>query len=310
MPPKKSKGASATAEKNGAGSSDSRKRKQAPDDASGPTKKARSTSSKPNNTTASQEQLLQFLLSSSALSLCQPPARYTNNKTVESKAKLYTPSAAQLSPFAELLCTAVLSRPISHRLGQRAISVLLNPPYAFLSAKSLKDAGTDRIWDALNEAKTQHKQKTAEQLSNLADTILEQYSDGDANGESLEALRKKCDINVEEEREALKKFKGFGKTAADIFFRRIQWAWDEAFPVIDRVTASGLKELGLPADAKRLNDFIDENWKSIQDSDAIKEMDGDVEKKKRKAFVVVLERAVGCNLEKNGEDFKKQAANS
>lgn len=103
----------------------------------------------------------------------------------------------------------------------------------------------------------------------------------------------------------MKSVKGFGKTGLEIFSRRIQGVWPAFYPFIDRKTAAALEKLGLPADADDMNELLTSNWKDldIKDIDAKDEIE-----KKRKAFVRVLERAIGADLEGNIDELKAKAA--
>ncbi len=49
---------------------------------------------------------------------------------------------------------------------------------------------------ALDRARTQHRQKTAEELVGLADAVVESLGDGE-DDVSLERVRKECDHDVE-----------------------------------------------------------------------------------------------------------------
>ena len=63
--------------------------------------------------------------------------------------------------------------------------------------------------------------------------------------------------------------------------------------------------LGLPKSAEGLRDLMNERWDDL----GAEEIQGeDEEEKKRKAFVRILERAVGAELEGNIDSIKAQAA--
>lgn len=87
--------------------------------------------------------------------------------------------------------------------------------------------------------------------------------------------------------------KGLGKTGLDIFARRIQAVWPSPYPFADQRTLSGLQKLGLPGTAEELKNFLDSHWSELD----VKNLAGDEDEKKRRAFVQVLERAVGVDLE-------------
>ena len=96
-----------------------------------------------------------------------------------------------------------------------------------------------------------------------------------------------------------------GKTGIDIFRRRIQGVWPECYPFIDQRTAASLDKLGLPGDAIGLQQLMEKHWEELQVED-IKSDNED--EKKRKAFVRLLEHAVGADLEGHVDKVKAQAA--
>ena len=90
----------------------------------------------------------------------------------------------------------VLSRPISHALGQRSIRTLFNKPYQFISPKAFRKAGAEGIRKALDEARTQHRQKTAHELRGLADAVVETLGDGEEDV-TLERVRNEAGKDLE-----------------------------------------------------------------------------------------------------------------
>ncbi|KAL9016213.1 MAG: hypothetical protein Q9185_006442 [Variospora sp. 1 TL-2023] len=246
--------------------------------------------------------LLQYLLSPASLDACRPKNEIEDLKTRGSHLRTY--SASAFTPFEELICAVILSRPISHALGLRTIRTLFNEPYEFTTPKKIRSAGFEGVIKAVNEAKTQHKQKTAEELVMLADALVEHLGDGE-DDVSLERVRKECGFEWEKEREMLKShIKGLGKTGLDIFARRIQAQWPNLYPFADQRTLSGLQKLGLPESAKGLQKFLDDHWNEFN----VQDLEGDEDEKKRRAFVRVLERAVGVNLEGNADTVRAEAA--
>ncbi len=109
-----------------------------------------------------------------------------------------------------------------------------------------------------------------------------------------------------QERELLKGMvNGLGKTGVDMFIRRVQALWPEAYPFADQRTLSAAEKLGLPGSAEELRRLIDEKWTELR----LDGMDGmDDDEKKRKTFVLVLERVVGTDLEGHCDDAKAEAA--
>lgn len=100
--------------------------------------------------------------------------------------------------------------------------------------------------------------------------------------------------------------KGLGKTGLDIFFRRVQALWPEAYPFADQRTLSAAEKLGLPSSAEDLRELIEGKWTEL-DHDSRDRVDEDDEK--RKFFAHVLEIAVGIDLEGNVDVAKDEAAN-
>lgn len=241
---------------------------------------------------ASPEQILAFLLSDKALEVCRPEDELED---LSKRGKDTATYAQSLSPFEELLCAVILSRPISHRLGLRTIRTILNPPYEFRDADTIKAAGAEKVHRALDDARTQHKGKTTEEIELIAKAVIDNDWSND-----LSKIREQTKNAVEEEREILRSsIKGLGKTGLDIFYRRIQWLWDEAFPFVDVRTQASLEKLGLPSMAEELLEFVEGNWEGVKFDDNEEADDG---KKKRRAFVLLLERAVSADLEKKIDD--------
>ena len=199
----------------------------------------------------------------------------------------------------------ILSRPIGHMLGLRSIRTIFNPPYEFTTPKKIREAGNEGCRKALDEARTQHRQKTAEELVLLAEAVVDRLGHGDEDV-SLERVREESGHECEKEREMLRKnVKGWEKTGLDIFGRRIQGVWPEFYSYVDQRTLAAVEKLGLPGSADKLRNLVDEEWGNLQVKD-IEPKDG--EEKKRKAFVRILERAVGADLEGNIDSIKSEAA--
>lgn len=253
-----------------------------------------------------QQQLLSYLLAKDAEELCLPD---DEQAAIKEDGNLRTYSSGFLTPFEELLCAVILSRPISHRLGLRTIRTILNAPYNFTSAKAVQAAGSEKHHQALENAKTQHKAKTAEEIGQIADVVLAKFTaPDDKEGTDLLKVRDDCDRDVPRERKYLQdNIKGLGKTGLDIFFRRVQWLWTVGYPFVDDRTAQALHKLGLPDDGEELAKAIDEHWGKL-DTKHISGVDDDV--KKKRAFVLILERATGADLESKSEELVAAAATS
>lgn len=253
----------------------------------------------------SNEKLLNYLLSDAATDLCRPEDEAKDIESRGSDTKTYSSTA--LSPFEELMCAVVLSRPISHRLGLRTIRTILNAPYNFTDPQAITKAGTEKQQQALSDAKTQHKGKTAEQIGLIAEVIASKFGKNDTDT-SLEKLREQAKKDWDTERDLLQEnIKGLGKTGLDIFFRRVQWLWPESFPFVDDRTARGIEKLGLPKNPDELVKLLDQHWGKLETGSLAK---GDKETKKRRAFVVICERATGADLEGKSEALLEAAVSA
>ena len=263
--------------------------------------------------------MINFLLSSDSVDLCRPKDEIEDLKN---RGDIRTYSSSVFSPFEELICAVILSRPISHTLGLRSIRTIFNDPYNFTTPKALREAGSEGRRKALDVARTQHRQKTADELGLLADQAVGTIGEGE-DDVSLEKVRrdgshdakKVIKLNIllppdvltrSQERDLLKKsIKGLGNTGLDIFGRRIQGVWPAFYPFVDSKTSSALEKLGLPGDAEELRKLMEKHMDALDVKDVEAE---DEEEKKRKVFVRILERAVGADLEGNAETVKSKAA--
>ena len=281
------------------GVSKKRKAQQPTDSNKAPRRSARSTPAPKGDPL----KILQSLLSPSSLDLCRPKDEIEDLKNRGPDFRTY--SSSNFTPFEELVCALILSRPIGHMLGVRSIRTIFNAPHELNTPKNIRAAGKEGCREALDQARTQHRQKTAEELVLLADATAEHLGH-DEDDVTLNKVREESGHDAGKEREMLKKHvKGLGKTGLDIFGRRIQGVWPEFYPYIDDRTLDALEMLGLPKSAEGLKDLVDEHWEHLEPED-IKAKDED--EKKRKAFVRILERIVGSHLESNMDSVKAQAA--
>lgn len=189
-------------------------------------------------------------------------------------------------------------------LGLRSIRTLFNPPHNLNTLRALRKAGYGGVRAALDEARTQHRQKTAEQLVNLAELFV--GSEGvDEDDSSLEHVRKASEHDPEKERDLLQsKVKGLAKMGLDIFGRRIQGVWEEWYPFGDEKSLQATEKLGLPGDAEELQKIVEGKWADLNVPD---DLSGSEDEKKRKVFVRILERAVGAELEGDLDEVKNAA---
>ncbi|KAI6784145.1 uncharacterized protein J7T54_004691 [Emericellopsis cladophorae] len=253
----------------------------------------------------SQSQLLRYMLSDNATELCRPADEARDLASRENAKCTVTYTSSVLNPFQELVSAVVLSRPISHMLGLRTLRTIFNAPYEFNNAKAIQDAGLDKVHKALWDARTQHKAKTADQLSYLGDLVLEYFADeDDKEGERLAKVLA-SDKPDEALQDLIDKVKGLGPTGGNIFRRRVQWLWPAAYPFIDSRSSDALQRVGLPSGEDDLQQVIGSYWDGM---DHAKLVGQDVDEKKRRALVVVLERATGADLEGKVEQLKEAAA--
>ena len=117
--------------------------------------------------------MLRFLSSPEPTDLCRPKDEIEDLITRGRDLRTYSSSA--FTPFEELICAVILSRPISHALGLRSIRTIFNDPWDLTTPKALRDAGSEGRRKALDQARTQHRQKTADELGSLADALVESW---------------------------------------------------------------------------------------------------------------------------------------
>lgn len=240
---------------------------------------------------ATPVQILKFILSDAALPLCRPDDEIED---VDTRGKQITTYAQLLTPFEELVCAVIVSRSIPHGLSLRIIRTILNAPYNFRNPVAIKSAGPKKIREALGVALAQDKDKdkVAEELELLIEALAENNWHND-----LSNLRRSSKTVVESEREVLRRsVKGLGRSGLDTFYRRSQWQWDETYPFVDIRTQTTLERLGLPKRAEGLAKMIEIRWRDLKFESS--RNDFTVEQKRRRAFVILLERLVSAELEK------------
>ena len=170
-----------------------KKRKAEKDDQ--PTKAPRRSARGAEKAPIEPIKVINFLLSPEAGDLCRP--REEAAAVAEKGAEFRTYSSQGFSPFEELMCATILSRPISHALGLRSIRTLLNEPHNFTTPKAIMDAGFDKVRIALDNARTQHRQKTAEQLCTLASVVSEKFNEGE-DEVGMEKLRQDSSKDIDQ----------------------------------------------------------------------------------------------------------------
>lgn len=209
-------------------------------------------------------------------------------------------SSKDLSPFEVLLCAVLMSKPLSHRLGLRTISTLFSPPFGLNTPKALEDAGYEGRREAMYEARTQHKDKTASQLGDLVEG-LRGICKSEEDVISLKAVSDECknakspEKAVEEVKSILtSNVKGLGPTGVEIFLRRIQSYddWQAVFPFMDQRAAETAHQLGLTS--------------TVDTMTAAKELQKGLGNNASKSdFVRLIDVLVGLSLEKKLDDVKR-----
>lgn len=74
-------------------------------------------------------------------------------------------------------------------------------PYKFTTPKAIREAGPEGRRDALDRSRTQHRQKTADELGALADAVVETLGDGE-DDVGLERVRGEAEHKADKVSEA------------------------------------------------------------------------------------------------------------
>lgn len=165
------------------------KRKAQAETKHAPSKAPRRSARGPSSAQPDPVKLIKHLLSPASLHACRPKDEIEDLRKRGKDLRTY--SSSTFTPFEELICAVILSRPISHALGLRSIRTLFNEPHNFTTPKKIREAGFEPVRKALDEARTQHRQKTAEELVLLADAVAEHLGDGEEDV-ALERVRREC----------------------------------------------------------------------------------------------------------------------
>ncbi|OCF57926.1 hypothetical protein L486_03949 [Kwoniella mangroviensis CBS 10435] len=196
---------------------------------------------------------------------------------------------SDMTPFQILTSSLLLSKPLSHKLGIRTISTLLNPPFEFGKFDVLVKADEERIREGLWKARTQHKEKTSVQLLELAQGV--RGLNGEGEEDSLGGIKRAIEGLGNDEEKAQKRvgdmlstIKGIGPIGVSIFLRRIQLQWNEVYPYVDQRCLSAAKSIGL-----------------VDDKAGAKEM-AKLVKDDSKQLVKLLDTLIGLDLEKKLDD--------
>jgi hypothetical protein len=232
----------------------------------------------------------------------EPPSADAGKTNEDDKGKLRNYATPDLTPFEQLICAILLSKPISHKLGLRSIQTLLSPPYSFTTPRAMADAGSEGRRGALWEARTQHKEKTATQLGDLVDGLRKiTGSDDEEAAIQLSAVQKEA-AKASSHKEAVeattslltKEIKGLGPTGVSIFLRQVQKHpdWKCVFPFIDDRGLKLATHYGLVEDGKDAEEGAKQIAKLVEQDP--------------KKFVKLLDVLIGIDLEKKTEEVLKE----
>ncbi|WVQ93419.1 hypothetical protein IAU59_000490 [Kwoniella sp. CBS 9459] len=212
-----------------------------------------------------------------------------------------------MTPFQTLVACLLLSKPLSHKLGIRTITTLLNPPFDFGTFSSLADTDEERRREGMWAARTQHKEKTAAQLGELVDGVRGLNGEGEeddlggikraisagSGGQGGGLSRAQAQQRVGD---MLKTIKGIGNVGVSIFLRRIQSQWPEVYPYVDDRCLASAKYLGL----------LGEDLTSEQGAEKLSELvDGDRDRGK---LTRLLDTLIGLDLEKKLDSVAERFA--
>lgn len=153
------------------------------------------------------------------------------------------------SVLFQWLCAALLmSARISHKAAIDAARALGEAGWT--TAEDMDHSSWEDRVEVLNRAGYgRFDESTASMLGEAAQRALEEY-DGD-----LRKLRAASGRDPEDQRAAIKAFKGIGDVGADIFFREMQTVWTEHYPFLDKTAKSAARRLGAPESAEELAEW-------------------------------------------------------
>jgi len=157
-----------------------------------------------------------------------------------------TPSA-----LFRLLCASILfSARIKATVAMKAARVLF--AQGWTTAQKLSESTWEQRVRVLNHAGyARYDESTSRMLGETAALLLTAY------GGDLRRLRAKAGRQPQEERRLLKEFKGLGNVGVDIFFREVQFVWDELYPFADAKALQAARRLGLGGDVHQIAALVD-----------------------------------------------------
>lgn len=123
----------------------------------------------------------------------------------------------------------------------------------FGTARAMRDGTWQQRVDALGRAHyKRYDEQTATALGAGAELLMHDY------GGDLRRLRDEAGGKPKEIIRLLRRFSRLGPVGADIFCREAQLVWPELRPYLDKKALSGAGKVGLPADAHRLAQLVDD----------------------------------------------------
>ncbi|KAL4420579.1 hypothetical protein ABPG75_010235 [Micractinium tetrahymenae] len=158
-------------------------------------------------------------------------------------------SMAQPEALFQWLCASILmSARIKSNAALGACRALAQA--GLTSPTAVFQAGQERVKGVLAGAGyDRYDDKTAGFLVGNAQSVLAEY------GGDLNRLRDEAGRNPAQERTLLKRLKGVGDGAVDIFFRQAQVAWEELFPFADKKSLKAARLVGLKEHPQALADL-------------------------------------------------------
>lgn len=149
-------------------------------------------------------------------------------------------------PLFQLLVLCMLaSKPIDAGIAMAAARELFKA--GLRTPKAVLQANRQTMIDAFGRAHyVRYDESSATRLADMAERVRDDYS-GD-----LRRLAERSHHDPAAAKRMLKQFKGIGDTGADIYLREVQDVWTWVRPFFDDRTTGAAKQLGLPADPKKL----------------------------------------------------------
>ncbi|MET9089991.1 endonuclease [Streptomyces sp. NPDC004237] len=156
-------------------------------------------------------------------------------------------------PLYQLLVLAhLLSARIRASVATDAARALFHD--GMRNPKRMSEATWQQRVDALGRGHyRRYDERTATQLGEAADRLLEQY------GGDLRKLREAAGGDIEECKRLLRELPGIGPAGADIFLREAQGVWPEVAPYFDAKALQGAERIGLPKSPGAIARLVSEN---------------------------------------------------